>query len=289
MPHLVFLSAQIEFGMVTRPWPAGNSLHHAQPRAFKLLNFIRIIRQQSQLANAQRLQRLRRKLVIPRIRCKSKLAVRLHRVEPRILQLVRLQFIDQPNPAPFLRHIKQNPRRLFCNLPQRKFQLRPAIASLRSKHVPSQTLRIHPHQRRLPAPRTPLRRSLRCPAQLTVQNRNSLFSRPPLDPHNLKIPKTSRQFRPRDKPRPYTHRISTCPTTHTRSARSCSSTNSHSPLCSFRTRSYLLSPRASPCCSCVTRAFCRSTLRPITRWFALFHRNRTLYQPSQRSLRALQV
>jgi hypothetical protein len=242
VPHLVFLSAQIKFRVMTRPWPAGNAFHHAKPSAFKLLNFIWIIRQQSQLANAQRLQRLRRKFVIPRIRRKSKFAVRLHSIKPVILQLVCLQFIDQPNPAPLLWQIKQNARRLFRDLPQRKLQLRPAIASLRSKHIPSQTLRMHPHQRRLPicllsSPQRPAR----CPAQLTTQNRNSLLPRTPLDPDNLEIPKTSRQSRPRHKSGSHTHRISA----HTR--------------------------RLRVQCAC-----CRSALRSLTRLFTLSHRNSPL-------------
>src|ERR1700722_13314444 len=198
MPHLVFLSPQIKFGMAASPRTAGNSLHHAKPRAFQLLHFVRIIRQQPQLANAQRLQRLGRKFVIARIRREPKFAVGLHGIEPRLLQFVSPQFIDQSNAAPFLRQIKQHSRRLLRNLLQRKLKLRPAIASLRSKHIPSQTLRMDAPPRSLSIPRFP--RSQRPPL-----NRNRLFASPPLDTNNPKIPEASRQLRPRDKPRPLCH------------------------------------------------------------------------------------
>jgi len=92
--------------MVARRRTAGNTLHDTKPRAFKLFHLRRIIRQQPQFANAQRLQGLGCKFVITGIRGESKFAVSLHGIEPRVLQLISPQFIDQPDAAPFLRQIK---------------------------------------------------------------------------------------------------------------------------------------------------------------------------------------
>ena len=94
MAQLVFLRTQIELGMMAGARPAGNSLNHLNARALQLLYFVRIVRKQSQFANAQSFQGLGGKFVIPRIRGEAKLPIRLHCVESRVLQLVRFQFIN---------------------------------------------------------------------------------------------------------------------------------------------------------------------------------------------------
>ena len=116
MPHLVFFSTQIKFGVMTRLRPAGNSLDHTKPGALQLLHFVRIIRKQSQFVNAERFERLRGKFIVARIRGEAEFAVRLHRIQPRVLQLVRLQLVNQPDAAALLRQIYQDPRSFFRDL-----------------------------------------------------------------------------------------------------------------------------------------------------------------------------
>ena len=189
MSKLVFFRAQVKLGMPAGARPAGNSLNYSYARALQLLYLVRIIRKQPQFANSESLQRLGRKFVIARIRREAKLPIGLHCVEPRVLQLVRLQFIDQPDAAPLLRQIQQHPRRCLRDLPQRKFKLRPAIAALRRKHISRQALRMDPHQR---SPSSQIA-SLDC---------NSLFARiAPGNPEHRESPKTRGQLRPRHHPR----------------------------------------------------------------------------------------
>src|SRR6202046_2936860 len=120
--------------MMARARPTGNSLNHADSSALKLLDFVRIIRKQPNLSNAESLQRRRREVVIARIIRETELALRFDRVEPFVLQLVRLYLVDEPNAAALLRKVQDHSRRRFGDRAKRKFELGAAIAALRREH-----------------------------------------------------------------------------------------------------------------------------------------------------------
>ena len=149
MAQLVFFGSQISARMLARARAAGNSLDDANAGSFELRDFVRIIRKQANGAKPESLQRFGGEFVVARVVRKPELPVRFHRVKARVLQLVRLQLIDQANTAPFLRQIQQDSRWLACDFPQRKFKLRPAVATLGRKNVSRKALRMDANERRL--------------------------------------------------------------------------------------------------------------------------------------------
>ena len=82
-----------------------------------------------------------------RVRFKSELPVGLNGIEPLVLQLVGLQFINQADAAAFLREVEHDSGRLLRNLAQGKLQLRPAIAALGREHISCKALRVDAHER----------------------------------------------------------------------------------------------------------------------------------------------
>ena len=87
--------------------PAGNSLYDANARSLELRHFVGIIRQQADIAQAERLQSLGREFVVARIIRKSEAAICFHGIETSVLQFVGLQLIDQSDSAALLRQVEQ--------------------------------------------------------------------------------------------------------------------------------------------------------------------------------------
>jgi len=67
---------------------------YADSCLFELLDFIGIVRQQADCADAQGRERPRGKVVIPGIRRKPELAIRFHSVQAIVLQLISLDFVE---------------------------------------------------------------------------------------------------------------------------------------------------------------------------------------------------
>ena len=174
--------------------PAGNSFDDANAALLELGHLVRIIGKQPHRLNAERLQRFGGEFIIARVVGEAEFAVRLHRVEPGVLQLIRLQFIDQPDSAAFLRQIEHEAGRFFGNLAQRKFKLGAAIAALRCENIAGQALRMYSHQRRL------LVVAIRSARDFPVLNRHGFFARFSLNAENPEITETGRQRRARDDP-----------------------------------------------------------------------------------------
>src|ERR1700683_1154114 len=99
--------------MTARARPTGNSLDHADSGALKLLDFVGIVRKEPNLSHAESLQRRRCEIVVARIIGETELAIRFDRVEPFVLQLVGLYFVDEPDAAALLRQVQDDSRRRF--------------------------------------------------------------------------------------------------------------------------------------------------------------------------------
>ena len=106
--ELVFFRSQVGAGMLAGARPAGNALDDANAGSLELRHFVGIIREQADIAQAERLQSFGGKFVVARVIRKSQPAIRFHGVEPGVLQFVGFQLIDQANAAPFLRQIQQH-------------------------------------------------------------------------------------------------------------------------------------------------------------------------------------
>ena len=187
MAKLVFLGPQVGAGMVTGARAAGNALDHADAAALELRDLVRIVREQAQGAQAERFQRLGREFVVAGIGGKSQAAVGLNSIEPAVLQLVGLQFIEQPNAAALLWKVQHDSGGRLGDFMQREFELRAAIAALGGKHVASEALRMNADQRSASA------------AQIAVDDGYGLIRRAaPLDAHDAKFAEARGQLRLRD-------------------------------------------------------------------------------------------
>ena len=140
MPELVFFRSQVGAGMLAGSWAAGNPLGNVNARSLELSHFVGIVREQADIAQAERLQGFGSKGVVARVIRKSQTTIRFNGIESRILQLVGLELIDEANSAPFLRQVEQHSRRRGCNFPQRKLELRAAVATLGREYVSREAL-----------------------------------------------------------------------------------------------------------------------------------------------------
>jgi len=187
MAKLVFLGPQVRAGMIAGSRTAGDALDHVDAAAFKLFHFVRIVRKEAHGAQAQRFQRLGREFVVAGIGGKSQAAVGLNSIEPAVLQLVGLQFIEQPNAAALLWKVQHDSGGRLGDFAQREFELRAAIAALGGKHVTSEALRMNADQRSASA------------ARIAVDDGYGLVRRAAaLDAHDAKFAEARGQLRLRD-------------------------------------------------------------------------------------------
>ena len=80
-------------------------------------------------ADAQVLQDLHADAVVALVRLESEALVRLHGVEPLLLELVRADLVRDADASPFLIEVKQNAAPCFFDLRHRGVELRTAVAA----------------------------------------------------------------------------------------------------------------------------------------------------------------
>src|SRR5436309_16088309 len=83
-------------------------LDHFEPIALKTDNFLRIICEEPELPHAEIEKDLRAESVIPQVARIAESGVRFNRIEPLLLQLVRVDFGCQSDSASFLAHVNQH-------------------------------------------------------------------------------------------------------------------------------------------------------------------------------------
>ena len=89
---------------------------------------------------------LRADAVVAQVRRKAELEVRVDRVEPLLLQLVRAQLVEEADPAALLGEVEQHAAALLLDLAQGVLELLAAVAALRVEHVARQALGVHAHE-----------------------------------------------------------------------------------------------------------------------------------------------
>ena len=83
---------------------------------------------------------------LARVGREAELEVRLDRVEPLLLQLVRLELVQQADAASLLRHVEEDAALLGGDTPQREVELLAAVAAQRVEDVARETLGVHAHE-----------------------------------------------------------------------------------------------------------------------------------------------
>ena len=89
---------------------------------------------------------LRADPVLTQVGWEAELEVRLDRIEPVLLQLVRLQFVQEADAATLLRHVEKDAALLRADPCQRLVELLAAVAAKRVEDVAGQTLRVDAHE-----------------------------------------------------------------------------------------------------------------------------------------------
>ena len=147
MSEFLFLGLEIFLGVWAGSNFAGHALDHADASSVQGFDLVRIVRQQTDVRNAQRFQNLAGQGKFAVVGFKSEPLVGFHCVEARILEFVCLQLGHQPNAASFLLFIDQDARTFLGNQRKRKLELLTAVATQGVKDVTRQTLRVDAHQR----------------------------------------------------------------------------------------------------------------------------------------------
>jgi len=148
VPQFFLLSLHITFGVLARCDFAGHPFGHSDPGALQRSNFVGIVGQQARLLNTERLQDFGWQLEFAVVGLEPESLIGFDRVQSAVLERIGLKLRHQPDAAPFLLLVDQNPGALLRDHRQRHFQLLPAVAAQGSEHVSGQTLGVNPHQRR---------------------------------------------------------------------------------------------------------------------------------------------
>ena len=98
-------------------------------------------------AEAELLQHRRRDQEAALVRLPTQGAIGVQGVEPAILQRVGPQLVHEPDPAPFLREVEHSAGPLLAHQPQRRVQLRSAVAAQATEQVAREALRVRAHER----------------------------------------------------------------------------------------------------------------------------------------------
>src|SRR5207248_11444333 len=121
-------------------------LDHLNAVTLETHNLLRIICQESELADTKIVKNLRAESVIAEIGRETELRIGLDGIESFLLQFVSVNFCREADAAPFLPHIKEHAISFRGDLAERGVKLVPAIASSRTEDVAGQTFAVHAHE-----------------------------------------------------------------------------------------------------------------------------------------------
>src|SRR5476651_136531 len=107
MSHLCLLGFEVL--RIVRIGFAANRdlLDHLDSVTLKTDDLLRVVREESKLSHAEIEENLRAEAVITQVGGKPEPGIGFNRIEPFFLQFVSVDFRGQPDPAPFLPHIKK--------------------------------------------------------------------------------------------------------------------------------------------------------------------------------------
>src|SRR6266566_98775 len=144
--ELVPLDVEIGPILIRRRRHDRQPLDDLQSVAFEAYQLHRIVRQHADRRQSEVEQNLRADAVIPQVRLETELLVGRDGVVALILELVRLELVEEADAPPFLIEVHDHSRAHLRDHPHRAVQLPAAIAPGRAEDVARQALRVHPHQ-----------------------------------------------------------------------------------------------------------------------------------------------
>src|SRR5215470_784008 len=108
MAHLLALGSEVASVGVGGRDLERHPLDDTQAVAFDADDLLRVVGQVAEVLDAEVHQDLRADAVVPKVRPEAEGMIGFHRVLALILQLVRAQLVDEPDPPPLLPHIHEH-------------------------------------------------------------------------------------------------------------------------------------------------------------------------------------
>src|SRR5262245_29065417 len=121
--ELVALGVEVAPVLVVREHLDRHLLDHGQAVRLYPLHLARIVREEPDGGQAEVGEDLVPEAVLPRVRREPELGVRLDRVQPLLLELVRAQLVQEADSPALLRHVEQHPVVLAADLRERLLEL----------------------------------------------------------------------------------------------------------------------------------------------------------------------
>src|SRR5688572_522150 len=146
VPHLVLLRLQVLARPVRRVDLEGNALDDLEPVSSDRDVLGRVVRHQTHLADAEVAEDLRADAVVADVGRESEFLVGRDGVVSFVLELVRLQLVDEPDAATLLQEVEEDAPARLDDLLHRERELGPAVAAARTEDVPGQALRVDAHE-----------------------------------------------------------------------------------------------------------------------------------------------
>src|SRR5687768_11254325 len=144
--ELVALGVEVALVFRRRGRDDRNPILDAEPVSLETDELARVVRHRPNGLESKIEQNLRADAVVAKVGLESQALVGLDRVGARVLQLIRLELVQQADAATFLVEIDHDPAAALLNGPHRRVQLPSAVASQRAEHVAGETLRVHPDE-----------------------------------------------------------------------------------------------------------------------------------------------
>src|SRR4051794_34288583 len=131
VPELVTLGAEVAGVLDVLRLHDGDALVHAQAVALEADHLARIVRDRPDRGQAEVEQDLRADAVVAQVGGETELFVRLDRVGAGVLQLVRLELVEQADASTFLIEVHDRAASLLLDHLHRRLELPAAIAAHR--------------------------------------------------------------------------------------------------------------------------------------------------------------
>src|SRR5712671_649893 len=149
--ELLLLRAQVGEGLRRGQRLAGNARGDLDAGVGERADLARVVRQQADAANAERVHDRSGQAEIPVLGHESEREIRGHGVEAGILQLVGAQLRHETDAAAFAIVVDDQPAVFRRDEAHREVELRGAIAAQRPEHLAGRALRLQAHERRAAA------------------------------------------------------------------------------------------------------------------------------------------
>jgi len=146
MPQALFLRAQVADVRGRGADLKGDPFRHANTVRAELLDFRGVVRHQLDRGDPEDPQRGCGTLVTPKIRGKTKSAVRVDRVEAVILQVVRRDLVDDADAPSLLGEVQEDALRRPADSLQCGVQLLAAVAPLRAEYIAGHAFGMQAHE-----------------------------------------------------------------------------------------------------------------------------------------------